>query len=70
MIQSFEAQLQDTGLMPEDSLQARAVSERVARLRNIRLSECHEHCVEWILSRNSFYTGISVFHMFEIHQRR
>ena len=27
MVQSFEAQLQDTGLMAEDPLQARAVSE-------------------------------------------
>ncbi len=44
--------------------------ETVARLRNVRLSERHEHCVEWILSRNPFYTGISVFHTFEIHQRR
>lgn len=70
MIQSFETQLQDTGLMPEDPLQARAVSEWVARLWNTRLFECHGHCVEWILSRHSFSTGISVFHSFEIHQRR
>lgn len=70
MIRSFETQLQDTGLMPEDPLKARAVSEWVARLWSIRLFECLGHCVEWILSRCSFYFGVSAFHSFEIHQRR